>query len=70
MKSEFVEILFGWLMTPIIHLNLMQIFIAGAEFIIICWTVSTIYSKVDKYKDKRMNGGKTNERKDNKDRRY
>lgn len=70
MKREFVEILFGWLMTPVIHLNLMQIFIAGAEFITIYWIVSTICSKIDKNKDKRMNGGKTNERKDNKDRRY
>lgn len=48
MKYKIIEILFSWLTTPILHLNLMQIFIAFVELIIVCWIVSKIYKMFDK----------------------
>ena len=63
MKYKIIEILFGWIVTPIIHLNLMQIFIAGAEFIALCWIVALIGNLLEKIKDrKRGRDGYKNKR--------
>ena len=42
MKYELIEILFSWLTTPVLHLNLMQIFIAFSELLIMCYIVKGI----------------------------
>lgn len=53
MKYKIIEILFGWLTTPILHLNLMQIFIAFAEFIVMCWIITITFTIKEKIKIKR-----------------
>lgn len=42
MKYLIIEILFGWLTTPILHLNLMQLFTALTEWIVISWIIKLI----------------------------
>ena len=37
MKDKIIEILFSWLFTPVLHLNLAQIFIALAELAVIAY---------------------------------
>lgn len=66
MKHMIIDILFSWLTTPILHLNLLQIFVAVAEFITICWIVTIIWYQIDKYKEWR----KKNARKNNEIKRY
>lgn len=56
MKYKIIEILFGWLTTPILHLNLMQVFIAFAEFIVMCWLVTITFTILKKIKIKREKG--------------
>ena len=63
MKYKIIEILFSWLTTPIIHLSLMQIFIAVAEFTVLCWVVAVIGNLLEKIKDrKRGRDGYKNKR--------
>ena len=49
MKSKIIEILFSWITTPILHLSIMQIFIALAELIITAYVVVYILAKLWHY---------------------
>lgn len=48
MKYKIIEILFSWLTTPVLHLNLMQIFIALSELVIVGWIISKTLKKIDR----------------------
>ncbi|MBR2744924.1 MAG: hypothetical protein IKE01_06505 [Clostridia bacterium] len=55
MKDFIIDILFSWLFTPVLHLNLAQIFIASMEFIVIFFIIKKtiqIYTKTKEYFDK------------------
>lgn len=42
MKYILIELFFGWMTTPIIHLNLLQIFTALSELTILCYIIKGI----------------------------
>ena len=54
MKDYIIELLFNWLTTPIIHLNLAQIFIAFVELVILMWIILIIMGIINKLKNKKQ----------------
>ena len=52
MIYKIMKILYDWTTTPVLHLNLMQIFIALSEFATICWIVTGAHYIVDKIREK------------------
>lgn len=50
MKYIMIDIFFGWMTTPILYLNLMQIFIMCLEIVILAYVVKYTYNAIKKIK--------------------